>query len=90
MKKLKNLLKKAGVMLLLFYAIVTFFNQQKILNSYAVNSKDLDKKIAEAKEIQSELKAKKENVDSNEYIEEIAREKLDMYLPNERVYICNE
>ena len=24
---------------------------------------------------------------SNEYIEQIAREKLDMYLPNERVYI---
>ena len=29
----------------------------------------------------------KENVNSTEYIEEVAREKLDMYLPNERVYI---
>jgi len=29
----------------------------------------------------------KENVDSTEYIEEMAREKLDMYLPNERVYV---
>ena len=29
----------------------------------------------------------KENVNSPEYIEEVAREKLDMYLPNERVYI---
>ena len=29
----------------------------------------------------------KENINSPEYIEEIAREKLNMYLPNERVYI---
>ena len=30
---------------------------------------------------------KKKNINSEEYIEEVAREKLDMYLPNERVYI---
>ena len=33
---------------------------------------------------------KKANVNSNEFIESIAREKLDMYLPNERVYVDNE
>ena len=27
------------------------------------------------------------NINSKEYIEEVAREKLDMYLPNEKVYI---
>ena len=28
--------------------------------------------------------------DKLEYIEEVAREKLDMYLPNERVYVNQE
>ena len=40
-----------------------------------------------AKDTNSELQKTKENVNSTEYIEEVAREKLDMYLPNERVYI---
>ena len=39
------------------------------------------------KSYKQSLKALKENIDSPEYIEEIAREKLGMYLPNERVYI---
>ena len=33
------------------------------------------------------FKALKDNIDTPEYIEQLAREKLDMYLPNERVYI---
>ena len=37
--------------------------------------------------IKKELQKTKENVNSTEYIEEVAREKLVMYLPNERVYI---
>ena len=41
----------------------------------------------EAEETKESLVAMKDNVNSPEYIEEIAREKLGMYLPNERVYI---
>ena len=36
---------------------------------------------------QEKLNETKNNINSNEYIEQIAREKLGMYLPNERVYI---
>ena len=36
---------------------------------------------------QEKLNETKKNINSNEYIEQIAREKLGMYLPNERVYI---
>ena len=43
--------------------------------------------IEEAKLKNSNLIAKKNSVTSKEFIEEIARDKLDMYLPNERVYI---
>lgn len=90
MKKVGKILKKLVLVILAIYAITTFYNQQKILNTYTENSKELNQQIAEAKEKQEELKKKKENVNSNEYIEEMAREKLDMYLPNERVYISNE
>ena len=40
-----------------------------------------------AQEENQKLNETKNNINSNEYIEQIAREKLDMYLPNERVYI---
>ena len=33
------------------------------------------------------LEEEKQNTNSLEYIEKLAREKLGMYLPNERVYI---
>ena len=41
-------------------------------------------------EYQDKLNEEKSNVNSPEYIEAIAREKLDMYLPNERVYVDQE
>ena len=89
MKK-KNTLKKLIFIAILLYAIITFIKQQKILNTYATQAEDLQTKIAEATEYQKQLNEEKENVNSSKYIEEIAREKLDMYLPNERVYVDNE
>lgn len=90
MEKIKKLLKRLIIMCIVIYTIVTFCNQQKILNTYATSKVELEKKLAEAEEYGKELQQMKENVNSNEYIEEVAREKLDMYLPNERVYINQE
>lgn len=90
MKKIGRLLKKLVLIVIAIYAIITFFNQGKILNTYAANSNSLDKQIAEATERQEELYTIKKNANSEEYIEAMAREKLDMYLPNERIYINNE
>ena len=44
-------------------------------------------KIEEQKEYKKELAKKKDNVSSLDYIEKTAREKLEMYYPNERVYV---
>ena len=90
MKKIVKYFKRLVLIVICIYAIVTFFNQQKILNTYASNKETLDMQIFEANEHQEELNRIKENANSDEYIEELAREKLDMYLPNERVYINNE
>ena len=90
MKKTGKLLKRLIFIVISIYAIVTFFNQQKILNTYASNNKTLSTQIEEANKHQQELTEIKNNANSEEYIEELAREKLDMYLPNERVYINND
>lgn len=87
MNNVKKLIKKLIIFCIIIYAIITFFKQQKILNTYATNDAELDKKLVQAQEYQEELTKIKNNVNSNEYIEEVAREKLDMYLPNERVYL---
>ena len=42
---------------------------------------------AEEEKKKSNYLKQRANINSKEYIEEVAREKLDMYLPNEKVYI---
>lgn len=86
MKK-KKLLKRLIILLIAIYVIFTLINQQKTLNQYSRNSEELDAKIAEAEEEKEELTKQKDNVDSLEFIEQTARDMLDMYYPNERVYI---
>ena len=86
-----NFIKKHFIKLLLvaiaIYVVSIFISQQKMLNSYNLEVKSYQSKIEDEKQTNQELLAMKENLSSTEYIEKIAREKLDMYLPNERVYI---
>ena len=86
MKKNK-LYKKLLILLVLIYAFFTLTNQQKVINQYNSNSKELASKIEEQENYKKELVAEKDNVNSKEYIEQMAREKLDMYYPNEKIYI---
>ena len=86
MKK-KKLYKKLLIILVLTYAIFTIVNQQKVLNQYSENSKQLAIKIEEQEAYNDELVAEKENVNSKEFIEQMAREKLEMYYPNEKIYV---
>ena len=61
MKK-KKLYKRLLIILVLVYAIFTIANQQKVLNRYGKNSKELATKIEEQQAYNEELVAKKENV----------------------------
>ena len=85
--KVKNFLKKDLVIAFIIYFIYTIISQQRTLNSYAQEKEQYNEQIETAQEEQEELQNMKDNINSNEYIEEIAREKLGMYYPNERVYI---
>lgn len=85
--KFKRLFKLILGSVVAMYVITIFINQQKVLNSYNKEQKYVSGKIQEQTEYKQELSSLKENVDSPEYIEALAREKLDMYMPNEQVYI---
>ena len=83
MRKLKNI----AVIAFIIYAMTTFINQEKVLSSYKEQEIEVANQIEEAKEYQEELNINKENANSLEYIEKVAREKLNIYYPNERIYV---
>ena len=87
MKKNKKIVRNLLIIAVIVYIAFVFINQQKTLNQYSKNTEELNQQIAEEKTTNEELNQQKENVNSLEFIEEMAREKLDMYYPNERVYM---
>lgn len=86
-----NFIKSKKIFILLIIIMIYFayvlINQQIKLNSYEKEIAYYNSKIDSLNEKKEELSSTQANVNSPEYIEEAAREKLDMYYPNERVYI---
>lgn len=82
-----KILKWLLICLFIIYVSYIFIKQQITLTSYSKEKEYITSQINEQQEYKDTLLATKENVNSREYIEQIAREKLNMYLPNERVYI---
>lgn len=87
MKIIKKHYKKILICIAFAYVISILISQQKMLNSYNSEIKNYETQIAKEEETRESLTEIKENINSPEYIEQVAREKLGMYLPNERVYI---
>ena len=84
---MKKLYKNIIIVIAIIYFVITLISQQKTLNTYKSAEVSYKEQLEQAKELQSSLLATKSNVSSLDYIEEVAREKLDMYLPNERIYV---
>lgn len=74
------------LVLVLVYACFTFFNQQAKLNSYRQDISYYTAQNEELNQKNEDLLEEQKNVNSEEYIEEVARKKLEMYLPNEMVF----
>lgn len=75
------------VILIIVYVVFSMVKQQTKINSYSKDLSYYTSQLEELNEKQVELEATQKNVNSDEYIEKVAREKLDMYYPNETVYI---
>ncbi len=84
---IKKLFKKLLLVAFVSYVTITLINQQKLLNEYETDIASVEDDIEEANEYKDSLVSLKENSSSLEYIEKIAREKLNMYKPDEKVYI---
>ena len=84
---MKKIYKKLIILIIAVYAVFTIINQQKTLNQYSNQTEQLNQEIAEETQNKENLAKQKENVDSLDFIEQMAREKLDMYYPNERIYM---
>ncbi|MBR3324679.1 MAG: septum formation initiator family protein [Clostridia bacterium] len=84
---MNKIIKRLIFLGLIIYAIYIFIAQQKMLNSYAVEKNEYTNQIINAEEEKAELSNSLQGINSTDYIEDAARNKLDMYLPNERVYI---
>ena len=87
MKKNKKILRNLLIIAIFIYVAFVFIDQQKTLNEYSKNTEELNQQIASEEATNEELNQQKDNVNSLDFIEEMAREKLDMYHPNERVYM---
>ena len=77
------------VLLVLTVALIgyVFIMHHQMLDTYADDKKSLNNQIEAATIKQQELKDELNSINSLNTIESIARDTLDMYFPNERVYI---
>lgn len=90
MKRSRKLLLNLVFVLIAIYAVFRILNQQQALDQYQKQQEQLVAQIDEQNEYKEELNKKKDNIESLDYIEQAAREYLDMYLPNEKVYIDSQ
>lgn len=72
---------------LLIYLGYVFVKQQNMINSQQSYLEELQSKIDEEKNLNKKLLKQKEEINSKEYIEKVAREKLDMVKHGERVFV---
>lgn len=85
--KKNNILKKLAFLAAFIYIVYIFARQQEVLNSYKDSQNYYKGQIEEKIAYRDSLYETKKDINSEKYIEEMAREKLDMYLPNEMVFI---
>lgn len=72
---------------LLIYLGYIFVKQQNMIYSQQSYLEELQAKIDEEKNLNKKLLKQKEEINSKEYIEKVAREKLDMVKHGERVFV---
>jgi len=75
------------LMAIFLYLSYVALDQQKLLNAKSLEMSKIENKLAEETKTNEELKKEKEIIDSDEYKEKVARERLGMVKENERVFV---
>lgn len=79
-----------GIFILLaifIYLSYIFINQQKLLYAKNLELNKIESKISDEEKLNEELGMEKETIQSDEYIEKVAREKLGMVKKDERIFM---
>ncbi len=85
--KLGRMLKSVILIALAVYVVNTFISQEINISQSHVKIKDIDSKIREQEIINNKLKSTAKMVGTPEYMEKLAREKLDMMKTDEILFI---
>lgn len=72
---------------IVIYILYAFISRQQVLKNNIREAQHYQDLKTQEEQRYVELQEKRDNINSDEFIEETARNKLGMYLPNERVYI---
>ncbi|KNY27312.1 FtsB family cell division protein [Pseudobacteroides cellulosolvens] len=86
-KKKKSKFWFIVIALILLYSGYISYSLKGLLDSKKEQHNDLQNKISLQKKQKAELEKQMKNINSDEYIEKVAREKLGMVKKNERVYV---
>ena len=76
-----------AVLVFCVYFVCMMIGQQSTINRKNNQIRNLNEQITSANQETERLKEELENVNDPEYLERMAREKLGLVGPNERVYI---
>jgi cell division protein FtsL len=90
MKKRKLKMKFVFFCIMIISSVIflcVYINQQKLIDKKNVELKTIEDKIESEKITNKELKVENKQVNSAEFIEKIAREKLNMVKPGEVIYV---
>ena len=82
-----NPILKVLFFLLIFYLSINLVSQQQLIENKSNELAEVKKRIAAEVALLDELRNEKEMLMSDESLERIAREKLGMVKPGERVFI---
>lgn len=92
MKENKNNTKNLIIYLIIFAFVVAvsinaIINQESKKQEIKMQISQYEDELKKIKSEKDELIEQKEKINTDKYIENVARNKLDMFLPNEKVYV---
>jgi len=85
-KNVKKIFFGVEILLCLYMGYTIVFRQQSLMNHKRQEIKNIQQKIECEKKVTDELNREKEKIDTDEYIEKVAREKLGMVKKDEIIF----
>ena len=86
-KEKVNPIIKVLFILLIVYLSINIVSQQQLIDIKNAELTEVEAKIAVERRLSEDLLREKDMIDSDESLERIAREKLGMVKPGERVFV---